>query len=535
MRLFGFEFNLKKKEEELENVKSPIPAAHDGSIQTLNSFNNVRSVFQLDNVFKSEYETINYYRYMAQNPIISDAVEEICNEAIVNDEKNSPVQINLDNLEVSEKIKKKLTEEFEYILNLLDFETKAYEIFRDWYIDSRIIYQKLIDPDKTKDGILELRKLDPRRVIKIKDYVIEREGDVEYFVLKDEYYIYSNSSINHDEAADDRYGYSSTFTNLNTRSFTSQDLKLHKDSISFIHSGLIDQTSNVITGYLHKATKPFNQLNLLEDSAVIYRLVRAPERLAFYIDTGNMPPPQAQAWVENIASGMKNTISYDSATGAQNNDKKMMAMQDNYYLPRREGGKGTEIQSIAGGQNLGDLEDINYFNDKLVRSLYVPPSRFNNDGGAFGFGKESEISRDEIKFSKFISRLRMQFSSLFYDLLKSQCVLKNHIKEEEWDDLKHQIKFDFVSDTYFAEIKEAEMFKSRIETANFAKDYEGAFYSREYIRKNILRQTDDDIKAIDQQIKKEQGQGIIPDAEEVKDKMYNMDFDSKPDEIEEIE
>lgn len=526
MKIFGFEINKEKKQEDNKNLASFTFPQNDGSFILNTSHNAVREI-AFDQIAKSEYDLINFYRYMSTQPIVNDSIEEIVNEVIVNDEKNVCVQINLDNIKTSEKIKDSIRNDFEHILNLLDFNTNGYDIFRKWYIDSRIVYQKVIDTEKPEQGILELKEIDSRKIIRIKEFELVKQNDIQYPKFKEEYFLFYDSPINYDQSTN--FGFSSTYhayQNL-LQQTNQQNIKISKEALAYIDSGLVDPSSNIIYGFLHKCIKPFNQLNMLEDSAVIYRIVRAPERRVFYIDTGSMSPKKIPEYISGVINTFKNKLVYNPSTGDIKDDKKYLAMQEDIFLPRMEGGKGTEVSTLASGANLGEMDDILYFENKLKKATNVPLSRFSSESPNIVLGNQTEISRDEMKFSKYISRLRAKFSEIFYDILKTQLVLKNVITEEDWDVIKNDIRFDFLQDSYFSEVRESELLKSRIETANFVKDYEGIYYSRDHIRRNILKQTDDEIKNIDEQIKEEQANGEIPSKENLLDKQeddfYSLD------------
>lgn len=481
---------------------------------------------------------------MAIFPEIKRAIEEVCNEAVVNDEKNVPVQINLDNSDIPRGIKKAIEEEFDYVLSLLEFNQRGYETFREWYIDSRIAYHKMIDFKKPKEGVQELRLLDPRRLLRVKE--IERVKDSnqnEFPRVKEEYFLYFQTPVDMEQRG---YGFSSTAVvdTAEAALMTAQALKILPDSIALATSGLIDRTSNIIYGHLQSAVKPYNQLSRLEDSLVIYRLSRSSEKLVFYVDVNGLPPAKQAEHVRNMQAMHKNNIKYDAISGDVLDDRKYMAMQENYWLPRRGDGKSAQIDKLDGAQNLGEIEDVNYFKNKLMEALNVPMNRFKEEGAALiGMGNNAEVSQADFKFTKYITRLRTQFNTLFYDLLKSQLVLKKIVHEEEWDELKGKIHFDWLQNSYAQEAKEADLFKTRIETLNFAKDFIGVYYSRAYVRKQILKQTDDEIETMDKEIKKERAEdkknGINPDGTPIEttegEEGFGGDEEDKPKNIKELE
>ena len=520
VNVFGYEIAPKEKKAREDKSKTFAPPESDGSY--LLADGRFSHAIAFENVANSEFTLIEFYRQMALHPQVDMAIEEIVNEAIVNDEKNVPVEINLDLVEVPKSVQTKIKEEFEYLLGLLDFNTKGYRLFRDWYIDSRLVYHKAIDMDKPKEGILELHRLDPRKIIKIKELETERTIDnrsgqqaAEFPVVAEEYYMYFQTPIEYDSQS--KFGFSNTasMSRGNIASYANTAMKINLDAIAFVHSGLVDQSSNIIYGYLQKAIKSYNVLNMMEDSLVIYRITRATEKRVFYIDVGNLPPQAAEEYLRKVQSRYKNKVTYDAVTGVIKDSKRVVAMQEDFWLPRREGGRATEISSLAGGDNLGAIDDVLMFKTNLWNALTVPSSRFKEDTASIVLGKQAEVSREELKFSKFITRLRTQFSELFNDLLRTQLLLKGIIDEEEWEEIKENIQYNFLQDSYFTEAKEAELLKARVETALAIEPLvEKGYYSHTYVRKNVLKQTDDEIEQIQKEREKEEASQMYGPSED---------------------
>ena len=447
---------------------------------------------------------------MALHPECDGAIEDVVNEAIVSDLYDSPVEVELSNLNASEGIKKKIREEFRYLKELMDFDKKSHEIFRNWYIDGRLFYLKVIDQKKPEEGIQDLRYIDPMKLKYIRqerktngnnlnNIRINQKDDTVPNPQFDEYYIYTMKP-NYPTGMISQAGKGST--------------KIAKDSITYCTSGLVDRNKNRVLSYLHKAIKALNQLRMIEDSLVIYRLSRAPERRIFYIDVGNLPKIKAEQYLKEVMSRYRNKLVYDASTGEVRDDRKFMSMMEDFWLPRREGGRGTEITTLPGGQNLGELTDIEYFQKKLYRALGVPESRIGADSG-FNLGRSSEILRDELQFSKFVGRLRKRFAHMFNDMLKTQLILKNIVTPEDWEQMEDHIQYDFLYDNQFAELKESELIQNRLGNLAQIEPYIGKYYSTEYIRKRILRQTDQEIEEIDTQIEEEIQNGILPNPAEV--------------------
>ena len=452
-----------------------------------------------DGQIRNEYELITRYREMVLQPECDSAVDDVVNETICGNFDDVPVELELSNLKVSEKIKKLMREEFQEILRLLDFDNRSYEIFRRWYVDGRLFYHKVIDPKKPRNGLVELRYIDPRKIRKVTEYEQKKPGELRNADLNTqltqksaEYFLYNPKGL---------------------RNSTNQGLKIAPDSITYCHSGIQDLNKNMVLSHLHKAIKAVNQLRMIEDSLVIYRLSRAPERRIFYIDVGNLPKNKAEQYLREVMGRYRNKLVYDANTGEIKDDKKFMSMLEDFWLPRREGGRGTEISTLPGGQNLGELEDVKYFQKKLYKSLNVPNSRLETET-TFNIGRAAEITRDEVKFQKFVARLRKRFGELFIDLLKTQLILKGICSIEEWEEMKEHIQFDYIADNYFTELKEIEIRNERMNEVNQMDPYVGKYFSIEHIRRQILKQTDVEIKEIDKQIEAETEAGLIMSPED---------------------
>ena len=484
VNLFGFEISRKKQQDQEEKNKSfALPQNDDGAV-TIQSGAYYGTYVDLDGVVRNEIELITRYREMAMQPELETAIDEIVNEAIVNDDSESGVEIDTDELKQPENIKKKIREEFDYVLKLLDFGNMGHELFRRWYTDGRLFYHVIIDDKSPQKGIQELRYIDPRRIRKIREIQKAKDTVSGMEIIKNmkEYYLYNER------------GMIGAHSNLGT--------KIAIDAVVNVNSGLMDSKRAMVLSYLHKAIKPLNQVRMVEDATVIYRLSRAPERRVFYIDVGNMPTIKAEQYLRDVMAKYRNKLVYDSSTGEIKDDRKHLSMLEDFWLPRREGGKGTEITTLPGGMNLGELEDVKYFEKKLYKSLGVPMSRLEQSQG-FSLGRSTEITRDELKFTKFVNRLRNKFSTLFDDLLKLQLVLKKICTEEEWKEFKENIWYDYKKDNNFTELKEAELLQNRITTLQLVDPYVGRYYSMAWVRKNVLQMDDDEIEEIMQQIEEE--------------------------------
>ena len=489
--IFGFE--IKRKPTGQSSQQFTAPTADDG-VQTVMGGGHFGTYLDIEGKVNNEADLIRRYREVAIQPECDQAIEDIINEAIVVDDNKETVRLNMNKVPFSDKIKKTIDDEFNNILSLIEFEQKGHDIFRRWYVDGRIVYHKVIDPKDIKLGITELRYIDPRKIKKVRKpkedpskNFAPRDANKPEVVEFEEFFIYNEKGI--------AQGGSIAAT---------QGLQISKDAIAFCPSGQIDQQKNMILSHLHKATKPVNQLRMIEDSVVIYRISRAPERRIFYIDVGNLPKLKAEAYLKDVMNRYRNKLVYDASTGEIRDDRQYMSMLEDFWLPRREGGRGTEITTLPGGSNLGEIDDIKYFQKKLYQSLNVPSSRLEAEG-SFNMGRATEINRDELKFSKFVQRLRNRFNALFHDLLKTQLILKGIITIEDWDNtLARTIRYDYVNDGYYAEIKESEMFKDRMLVMADMKSNEmvGSYYSKDYVMKNILKMTD--IQIIEEQEKIEQ-------------------------------
>ena len=521
-KLFGF--SIDDKEKLAPTALSPVPENNEDGADYYLTSGFFGSYVDIEGVYRTEYDLIRRYREMALHPEVDGAIEDIVNEAIVSDTNDTPVSIELSNLNASDGLKKRIREEFKHILDLLDFNKKSHEIYRNWYIDGRLYYHKVIDLKKPQQGILELRYIDAlkmryvRQAVPVKNknmvssQVSENPMDFEFPKIE-EYFIYNPQA-------------SAPIGTVNSRNSnqTGGGTKFAKDSITYCTSGLIDRNKNTCLSYLHKAIKALNQLRMIEDSLVIYRLSRAPERRIFYIDVGNLPKIKAEQYLRDVMMRYRNKLVYDASTGEIRDDKKFMSMMEDFWLPRREGGRGTEITTLPGGQNLGEITDIKYFQSKLYKSLNVPSSRIEGEGG-FNLGRSSEILRDELKFTKFVGRLRKRFSNMFSDMLKTQLILKNIVTPEDWDLMSEHIQYDFLYDNHFSELKNAELITERLNIAATAEPYIGKYFSQDYVRRTILRQTDAEIIDQDRLIKKEIADGIIPDPNAPIDPMTGLPMD----------
>ena len=522
-KLFGF--SIEDNEPQSPSVVSPVPPNNEDGVDHYMSSGFFGSYVDIEGVYRTEFDLIKRYREMALHPECDSAIEDIVNEAVVSDTNDSPVEIELSNLNASDGIKKNIRQEFKHILDLLDFDKKAHEIYRNWYIDGRLYYHKIIDLKNPQEGIKELRYIDAMKMRHIRQQKkkpndgtsvakLKSDNPMDYdFPEIEEYFIYNPKSV---------YP-----TGNPMQTGASQGIKIAKDSITYCTSGLVDRNKGNTLSYLHKAIKSLNQLRMIEDSLVIYRLSRAPERRIFYIDVGNLPKQKAEQYLRDVMMRYRNKLVYDAKTGEIRDDKKYMSMLEDFWLPRREGGRGTEISTLPGGQNLGEITDIEYFKKKLFRSLNVPSSRMDGDSG-FNLGRSSEILRDELKFTKFVGRLRKRFSNMFNDMLRTQLILKNIITPEDWEVMSEHIQYDFLYDNHFSELKDSELMNERLSMVQTAEPYVGKYFSQDYLRRKILRQTDEEIIEQDRLIKKEISSGIIPDPATI-DPQTGMPFDSSAD------
>ena len=494
MNLFGFEIKRKSDEQEQQNnTPSFVARQEDDGAVVVAAGGSYGTVVDLDGTARTEAEVVTKYREMMQHPEVENAVDDIVNEAIVSEPETKIISINLDQINLSPKAKKIISAEFDKVLELLEFNTRGFDVFKRWYVDGRLYYHVILDMKMPAEGIQELRYIDPRKIRKIREVKRKRDArtDVTLVQNTNEYYIYNEK------------GFNAKLMQSASGSVGAQGVKIAKDSIVQCTSGLMDTNNQMVLSYLHKAIKPLNQLRTLEDATVIYRISRAPERRIFYIDVGNMPKLKAEQYIREMMVKHKNRLVYDATTGDIKDDRRFMTMLEDYWFPRREGNKGTEITTLPAGQNLGQMDDVLYFQKKLYNSLYVPVSRINNEG-PFAGNYTTEITRDEVKFSKFINRLRTKFNSLFLRVLEKQLVLKQIMTADEFEAVENYINFDYGKDNFFAEIKEGEILKNRINMLTQITPYVGSYYSREYVRKNVLRQTDEDIEEMDQEIEQDE-------------------------------
>lgn len=503
--LFGFEIKRKAKDGDNNSgvVSFVPPSPEDGVGEVINAGGYYGQYLDQDSAAGgtlSDNDLIFKYRDIAQNPECDAAIEDIVSEAIVSDDATAPVSINLDDLEdLSDKIKEMIYEEFGRVTELLDFNFRGHDIFRQWYIDGKLYYHKIVDQSNPKKGILEVRFIDPTKIRKVREIQEDYDEKTKTKVVTGvkEYFIYQNQTL----------------------SQMSQGLKISPDAITYVTSGVTDSSRKKVLSYLHKALKPVNQLRMMEDSLVIYRLSRAPERRIFYIDVGNLPKGKAEEYMRNIMSKYRNKMVYDANTGEMRDDRKHMSMLEDFWLPRKEGGRGTEISTLPGGDNLGQIDDIIYFQKNLYKALNVPMNRMEQES-PFSMGRSTEITRDELKFQKFINRLRKKFSILFTDILKTQLISKGIVNEKEWREISQSIRIDFMQDNHFYELKHAELIQDRMNMLRDVNDYVGRYYSEEWVRKNVLQQTEEEIEAMDKQIKDEISAGKYKDPSQEDDNMF---------------
>ena len=511
-KLFGFSIEDADEKSLPQSAVSPVPPNNEDGNDHYLSSGFFGSYVDIEGVYRTEFELVRRYREMALHPECDSAIEDIISEALVSDTNDSPVDINLDNLNASDGIKKKVRDAFKFIKDLMDFDKKAHEIYRNWYVDGRLFYHKIIDLKNPQAGLQEIRYIDAMKMRYVRQQKknkddkyrvtnMTQDNPMEYeFPQLEEYFIY-NPKMNYPVGSPGSMN-------------GDKGIKMAKDSITYVTSGLVDRNKGITLSYLHKAIKSLNQLRMIEDSLVIYRLSRAPERRIFYIDVGNLPKIKAEQYLRDVMMRYRNKLVYNADTGEIRDDKKYMAMLEDFWLPRREGGRGTEISTLPGGQNLGEITDIEYFKKKLYRSLNVPPSRMDGEGG-FNLGRSSEILRDEVKFSKFVGRLRKRFSNMFTDMLKTQLLLTNVVTPEDWEVMSEHIQYDFLYDNHFAELKEAELMNERMALLATVEPYVGKYYSQDYVRRKIIRQTDEEIIEQDERIAQEIKDGVIVDPAEM--------------------
>ena len=491
--LFGFTISRQENETKQEGQQSFSPPSNDDGALTITSAAYYGTYVDLDGTAKNEVELISRYREMAMQPEIESAIDDIVNEAICQDDDGKIIQIILDDLDQPDKIKKAIKDEFAIILRMLNYTKMAQDIFRRYYIDGKLFYHIIVDREEPTKGIRELRYIDPRKMRKIRE--VKKQKDertgVEVMTVVNEYYIYNDKVTT---------GSSTNYGPVGTRITT--------DSVVSVVSGLMDSRRAVVLSYLHKAIKPLNQLRMIEDATVIYRISRAPERRIFYIDVGNLPKLKAEQYLRDIMVKYKNKLVYDANTGEIRDDRKFLSMMEDFWLPRREGGKGTEITTLPGGQNLGELEDVKYFEKKLYKSLNVPVSRLDPNQSGFSLGRVGEITRDELKFAKFVGRMRAKFSDLFDQCLRVQCVLKGICTDEEWKTFREYIHYNFIKDNNFTELKEAELMKERLSLLGEVDPYTGRYFSQAWIQRNVLRLNDDEIGVMQKEMEEEKDAGF---------------------------
>jgi hypothetical protein len=499
IKLFGFTLGKKDivqvEKPEQASFALPTQALDDGAV-TITSNAYYGTYVDLEGSIRNELELITRYREMANHPELEKAIDEIVNEAITYSSDKKVVDINLDKLKTTESIKKKIIEEFDKVQTLLNFSNLASDLFKRWYIDGRMYYHIIVNEKNPKEGIQELRYIDPRKIRKVREVKTGRDPKTGAQVILStaEYYVYNDKGT----------------TTQNYTASTSPGLRISPDSIININSGIMDAKNTFVISFLHKVIKPLNQLRMIEDAVVIYRISRAPERRIFYIDVGNLPKGKAEQYLRDVMVKYRNKMVYDASTGELRDDRKHMSMLEDFWLPRREGGKGTEITTLPAGQNLGELEDVKYFQKKLLNSLNVPLSRLDEQsgGGFAGLGRSQEITRDELKFAKFIQRLRNKFSQIFTDALGLQLILKGICTSEEWNDFKELIIYDFKKDNNFTELREAELLQNRLQMVGMVDPYIGKYFSHEFVKKKILQMTDEEISDMQKQMDQEDEQGL---------------------------
>ena len=504
-KLFGFSIEGSDDNNLPQGAVSPVPQNEADKSDYFVSSGFYGQYVDIEGVFRNEYDLIKRYREMSLHPECDEAIEDVVNEAIVSDLNDTPVEIDLSNLPAGDNIKKIIRDEFKYIKDLLDFDSKSHEIFRNWYIDGRLYYHKVIDLEDPHGGIQELRYIDALKVkyvrqMKKKDLngtdLISANKKLAVTPELEEYFEYNPTS-----------GANKSYTPTNG---TQGAIKIAKDAVTYCTSGLVDRNKHITLSWLHKGIKALNQLRMIEDSLVIYRLSRAPERRIFYIDVGNLPKVKAEQYLREVMNRYRSKLVYDANTGEVRDDKKFMSMLEDFWLPRREGGRGTEITTLPGGQNLGEITDINYFQKKLYKALGVPETRLSGDSG-FNMGRSSEILRDELRFNKFVGRLRKRFSNMFLDMLKTQLLLKNVVTPEDWTSMAEHIQFDYIYDNHFTELKNSELFNERMGNLQQVEPYIGKYYSQDYVRREILHQTEEEIIEQDKIISQEIEAGLYTD------------------------
>jgi hypothetical protein len=500
--LFGFEIKSKKEKKGKTFVT---PENLDGATQIIDGGGILGHYLNTDSDAQDENKLVHKYRDMSFSHEVDGAIEDIVNDAVIHEEGVAAVALDLESLDYTDNIKDKIHSEFSTLLDLLDFNLTGADLFKKWYIDARLYHHIVIDMKRPKDGIKELIPIDPLNIEKVREVKKTKGGGQNQIELVDEvleYYLYTPDAFNVGKYQQGTIGVKNA-------------VQVAPDAISYVHSGLIDTVKQIVVGYLFKAIKPWNQLRMIEDALVIYRLARAPERRIFYIDVGNLPKLKAEQYLQTVMNRYKQKMIYNASTGEVQDQRKHLSMLEDFWLPRREGGRGTEISTLPGGQNLGETDDIEYFRKKLYKSLNVPISRIEGaDSTSFNLGRASEITRDEVKFGKFISRLRHRFSVLFTDLLRVQLILRGIIKEEDWWEVKDRIRYIWAKDSHFTELKNSEILRDRFELVSMAEEYVGNYISKEYLRRNILQQTEEQIKEIDKQIATEKPEEPEDDTED---------------------
>ena len=501
MQIFGYNITRAGKPQTEKSFVAP--SSDEGGIESIRAGGYYGTYLDIEGIASTEAELIKRYRDISMMADVDTAIEDIVNDSISYVDAEKPVSLNLDETGLSASVKKSINAEFESVLKMLDFKTRSQDYFRRWYIDGRLYFHKVIDTENPRAGIKDVRYIDPRKITKVRNVKKDKNPNGASFIKDiEEYYIYSEK------------GLSSKHGKYEAPENKANALKITKDAIAYCPSGLVDYDKNMALSYLHKAIRPANQLRMMEDALVIYRLARAPERRIFYVDVGNLPRNKAEQYLKDIMTRYRNKLVYDANTGDLKNESKHMSMLEDFWLPRREGGRGTEISTLPGGQNLGEIDDILYFQKKLYKALNVPVSRLDPEQGGGGIlGRTTEITRDEFKFQKFVDRLRRRFADLFYNILKKQLLLKGIITEEDWKEWKNDITLEYITDNYFTELKDAEILRERLNMLRDLEPYLGSFYSKEWTQKNVLMLSDDDIKTMKDQIDKEKKSGEIEEPE----------------------
>jgi hypothetical protein len=531
-KLFGFKLPEAGEGKSSKGIVSPVPPSDEDKSDFYVSSGFYGQYVDIEGVYKSEQDLVRRYREMCLHPECDSAIEDIVNEAIVSDLDDSPVEIELSNLPASDRLKDIIREEFKNIKSMMNFDRKCHEIFRTWYIDGRLFYHKVIDLNDPSAGIKDIRYIDPLKIRLIRKAEQIGSNNQSPFNVARNGKDPGNPENYKSPEIEEYYLYDPNATTKNSGIIPSRNnkgsVKIAKDAITYCTSGLVDRNKQTVLSYLHKAIKSLNQLRMVEDSLVIYRLSRAPERRIFYIDVGNLPKIKAEQYLRDVMNRYRNKLVYNADTGEIRDDRKYMAMLEDFWLPRREGGRGTEISTLPGGQNLGELTDVDYFQTKLYKSLNVPSSRLDSAGG-FNLGRSSEILRDELKFTKFVGRLRKRFSGIFNDMLKTQLILKNIITPDDWSELEDHIQYDYLYDNHFSDLKENELLNEQLGVVSAMEPYLGRYFSAQYVRSKILKQTETEIKDIDRQIEKEIKDGILPDPNAVIDPETGMPTGQKMD------